>query len=85
MAGKTVQEELRITGEKLRDKIEELIHQGNIRSIIVKNEQGKVLGKIPLTIGVIGAAVAPMLAAFGVIGALASKLTIVVEKEEEES
>ena len=83
MATKTVQEELRITGEKLRETIEKLIHEGNIRSISVKNEQGKVLGKVPLTVGVIGAAVVPMLAAFGVIGALASKLTIVVEKEEE--
>jgi hypothetical protein len=83
MAAKTVHEELRITGEKLRETIEELIHQGNIRSIIVKNDQGKVLGKVPLTVGVIGAAVAPILAAFGVIGALASKLTVVVEKEEE--
>ncbi|MEW5702821.1 MAG: DUF4342 domain-containing protein [Candidatus Zixiibacteriota bacterium] len=84
MAARTVTEELRITGGKLRDKIEELIHQGNIRSIIVKNDEGKMLGKIPLTVGVIGAAVAPVLAAVGIIGALASKLTIVVEKEEEE-
>ncbi len=59
------------------------MHQGNIRSISVKNEEGKTLVHIPLTWGVVGALVAPQLAALGAIAALVSKGTIVVERADE--
>ena len=77
------EEEFRVDGSQIIDKIKELIHEGNIRRIILKNEEGKTLIEIPLTIGVVGAALVPVLAAVGAIAALVAKLTIVVEKIEE--
>lgn len=76
-------EEFKLSGGEIINKIKELIHQGNIRRIILKNEEGKTFMEIPLTVGVVGAALAPILAAVGAIAALVSKLTIVVEKIED--
>ena len=76
-------EEFRVDGSQIIDKIKDLIHEGNIRRITLKNEEGKTLIEIPLTIGVVGAALVPVLAAVGAIAALVAKLTIVVEKIEE--
>lgn len=80
---KARKEEFKLSGSEIIDKIKELIHQGNIRRIIIKNEEGKTIIEIPLTLGVVGAALAPVLAAVGAIAALVSKMTIVVEKTEE--
>ena len=78
----TKKEEFKVRGEDVMKKIKEIIHQGNIRRIILKNEEGKTLVEFPLTIGVVGAALAPVLAAIGTIAALVANLTIVVEKRE---
>jgi Domain of unknown function (DUF4342) len=78
--GQTLYEEFRVTGGEILDKIKELLHQGNVRRIILKDEKGKTFMEIPLTVGVVGAIVAPVLAAVGAVAALASNLTIVVEK-----
>lgn len=79
-------EEFRIQGDELVTKVKTLIHEGNIRRIIVKNETGHPLIEIPLTIGVVGgvlgAAFFPVLAAVGAIGAVATHLTLVIEKRE---
>jgi len=75
-------EEFKLNGGEVINKIKELIHEGNIRRIIIKNEEGKTYVEIPLTIGLVGVALAPILAAVGAIAALASNLTIVVEKVE---
>ena len=75
-------EEYQVTGEMLVAKIKEILHEGNIRRIILKNEEGKTLIEIPLTLGVVGAALLPVLAAVGAIAALAASMTIVVEKME---
>jgi hypothetical protein len=75
-------EEFKLDGSKVVDKVKELIHAGNIRRIILKNEEGKTLIEIPLTLGVVGAAFLPVLAAVGAIAALAASMTIVVEKME---
>ena len=80
--GKTRHEEFKVTGGEIIDRIKELIHQGNIRRIILKNEEGRTLIEIPLTLGVVGAAFLPVLAAVGAIAALAASMTIVVEKIE---
>jgi hypothetical protein len=77
-------EEFKVTGSELIEKIKELIHQGNIRRIILKDDTGKAILEIPLTLGVVGAALMPVLAAVGAVAALVAKLTIVVEKDEEE-
>ena len=72
--------EYRVAGDSLVSKIKELIHQGNIRRIIIKNDEAKVLIEIPLTVGVVGAVLLPVWAAIGAIAALAANLTVVVEK-----
>jgi len=73
-------EEFRVNGDKLVAKIKDLVHEGNIRRVIIKNDDGKVLIDIPLTFGVVGALVAPQLAAIGALAALVTQCTIVVEK-----
>ncbi|GAG72351.1 unnamed protein product [marine sediment metagenome] len=76
-------EEYKISGDKLIAKVKELVHEGNIRRITIKNKEGKDLIEIPLTIGVVGIVLAPALAAIGAIAALVTECTIIVEKIEE--
>ena len=76
-------EEFKLNGSQVVDKIKELIHEGNIRRIILKNDEGETLIEIPLTLGLVGVALMPVLAAVGAIAALVAKMTIVVEKVEE--
>jgi hypothetical protein len=80
--GKVVKEEFSVSSEDLIKKVRDLIHEGNIRRIIVKDEAGKTLLEIPVTVGLLGALIAPYLAALGVIAALATKCTIVIERKE---
>lgn len=75
--------EFKVKGENLLAKIKELIHQGNVTRIIVKNDEGKVYLEIPVTIGLIGALVVPVLAAVGALAALAANFTIEVIRQEE--
>ncbi len=83
MSEKTRTEEFQVNGEELLEKVKELMHAGNIRRIIIRNQEGRTLVDIPLTFGVVGALVAPQLAAIGAIAALLGKGTILVEKAEE--
>jgi hypothetical protein len=73
-------EEFRVNGEELIAKIKQLIHEGNIRRIIIKDKDGKILIEFPLTLGVVGLVLAPTLAAVGAIAALVGEATVVVEK-----
>lgn len=75
-------EEFKVEGEKVVAKIKEVFHEGNIRKVIIKDKDGKTLIEIPMTIGVVGALIAPQLAAIGAIAALLTEATIVVEKRE---
>lgn len=75
--------EFKVKGEDLLAKIKELIHQGNISRIIIKNEEDKVYLEIPVTVGLIGALLLPVLAAIGALAALAANFTIEVIKREE--
>jgi len=83
MAEKVSTEEFQVNGEEILEKIKELVHEGNIRRIIIRNEKGHTLIDIPLTFGVVGALLAPQLAAIGAIAALLGKGTILVEKVED--
>jgi hypothetical protein len=74
-------EEFTLSGDEVVAKVKELIHEGNIRRIIIKNEDGRTMLEVPLTIGLIGAALLPVLAAIGAAAALATRCTIVVERE----
>ena len=76
-------EEHKVSGDDLVAKVKELVHEGNIRRISIKNEEGKTLIEVPLTLGVVGAVLLPVLAAIGAIAALVTDCTIVVEKVDE--
>lgn len=78
---KTYTEEFKVSGEAVVGKVKELIREGNVRRIIIKNEEGKTLLEIPLTVGVVGAVLLPVWAAIGAVAALAARLSIVVVRE----
>lgn len=77
----TTTEEFKIKGDELLAKVRQLINEGNVRKIIIKNKDGKTVVELPLTIGVVGAVFAPVLAAVGAIAALLSECTLVVERD----
>ena len=81
---KTQTSEYKVRGDNLVAKIKEILHEGNVRRIIIKNDDGKTLLEIPLTIGLVGAMFAPVWAALGALAALAADLRIVVEKKVED-
>jgi len=81
---KTFVEEIKVLGNELADKVKALIHEGNVRRIIIKNEQGHTFVEIPVNVAAVGAVFAPVLAAVGALAAMAAKFTIVVEKAREE-
>jgi CBS domain-containing protein len=75
-------EEFKVSGDVLVAKVKELVHEGNIRRVIIKDNEGKTLIEIPLTLGVVGALLLPVWAALGAIAALVTDCTVVVEKIE---
>ncbi len=75
-------QEFKVTGEEVVKKVKQLIKEGNIRRVIVKNEAGKTIVELPLTIGVVGAALLPSFAALGAVAAMLTNCTIVVEKQD---
>jgi len=79
---KVVTEEYSVRGDDLIERVRELLHEGNVTRVIVKDDRGKVLLEISATIGVIGVVIAPWLAALGVIATLATDCRIVVERRE---
>ena len=79
---KTTKESFTINGENLLKKVKELIKEGNIRKITILDKSGKELMTFPLTVGVVGAVFAPVLAAIGALAALIGECTITVEREE---
>jgi hypothetical protein len=79
---RVVTEEFSVNADDLIERVKQLIHEGNVNRIIVKDDRDKVLLEIPATVGVIGAVLVPWLAALGVIAALATRCRIVVERRE---
>lgn len=71
-----------INGENLLKKVKELIEEGNIRKITIHDKSGKELMSFPLTVGVVGAVLAPVLAAVGALAALIGECTITVERDK---
>jgi Domain of unknown function (DUF4342) len=82
MSFQNMVEEIQVMGANLVDKVKELIHEGTVQRIIIKNEQGYTLVEIPVTFAAIGVIAAPVLAAVGAIAAAVTKCTIVVERRE---
>lgn len=79
---KTTTEQIKGTGDQVLKKIKELVNEGNVRKIIIKDKNGKSIAEFPLTIGVIGTAFVPVLAAVGAIVALVAECTISIEREK---
>jgi hypothetical protein len=77
---KTIFEEIKVFGHELADKVRALIHEGNVRRIIIKDDAGNTFVEIPVSVAAVGAVFAPVLAAVGTLAAMAAKFTIVVEK-----
>ena len=75
-------EEIQVLGRDLVDKVRELVHEGNVQRIVVKDEHGNTFVEIPVSVAAVGAVVAPLLAAVGAISALVAKFTIVVVRNE---
>lgn len=75
-------EEFSVNSEELLNKVKQLIKDGNVRRITIKTKEGKTIIVIPLTIGVVGTVLAPVLAAVGAIAALVTQCTITVEREK---
>jgi hypothetical protein len=75
-------EEHKVSGKNLLNRVKELIHEGNVRHITIKNAAGKKVMEIPLTLGVVGVALLPVMAAIGTVIALASDYTLVVERND---
>ncbi len=75
--------EFKVSGKELLDKIEELIKEGNIRRIIIKDSNGKVFIEIPLSIGVIGVLAAPVVTAIGALAGVVAKFTVEIVKEDD--
>ena len=78
-------QEFSVDGDQLLAKVRELVHEGNVRRLTIKNDEGRTMLELPLTIGVLGAALLPVFAAIGALAALATRCTIVVEREVERS
>jgi len=74
-------QEFTLNGDEVLAKVKDLIHEGNIRRISIKNEEGRTMLEVPLTLGLIGAALLPVFAAIGAAAALATRCTIVVERD----
>ncbi len=78
---KKFEEEIKVAGKELTQKVQSLVKEGNVRKITIKDKSGNVILSIPLTIGVIGAVLAPILAAVGAVAALVTECTISVERK----
>ncbi len=74
-------EEIKVAGKNLKSKIKELVREGNVRRIIVRNPEGKTLLDVPLNAGVAGAVLLPFYAAVGTLAVLATNYTIAVERQ----
>ena len=76
-------ERYRVAGDKVVEKLKELLHEGNVRHIVIKNDDGKTLIEIPVSIGVAGALLIPVWAGVGAVAAVVTKCTIEIERQEE--
>ena len=81
---RVIYEEFKVMGKDLVEKIRELIHEGNVRRIIIKDEKGNTFLEIPLTVATVGVITVPLLAGLGAIAALIANFTLVVEKTQPE-
>jgi hypothetical protein len=79
---KPATEEFSLTGEQVIEFLKKILHESNVRRVVLKDESGKTLLEIPVTIGVVGVILLPVWAAIGAAAALVAKMTIVIERTE---
>jgi hypothetical protein len=79
---KPATEEFSLTGEQVIEFLKKILHEGNVRRVVLKDESGKTMLEIPVTIGVVGVILLPVWAAIGAAAALVAKMTIVIERTE---
>jgi len=84
MANEERWEEMKVQGEQLLGKVRELVHEGNVRRIVIENEKGETLVELPLSVGVVGTLLLPMAAAVGAIAAVVTECTIRFDRRPEE-
>lgn len=84
MANEERWEEIKVQGEQLLGKVRELVHEGNVRRIVIENEKGETLVELPLSVGVVGTLLLPMAAAVGAIAAVVTECTIRFDRRPEE-
>jgi hypothetical protein len=75
-------EEFKVKGDELLGKVKEWIHEGNVRHLSIKSSDGRTMLEVPLTLGVVGALVAPVAAALGAVAALVTECTVEVTRDE---
>jgi hypothetical protein len=73
-------ETFQVKGEELLKKVKEIIKEGNVRKITILDKKGNTVLSVPMTVGVVGAVLAPILAAIGALAALITECTIKVER-----
>lgn len=83
MTDRTWKESFKVTGDQLVDAVKKILHEGNVRRVVIKQDTRTIV-EFPLTVGVIGAVFAPMLAAVGALAAVLTECTIEVERQEAE-
>lgn len=76
-------ERYRVAGERVVEKLKELLHEGNVQHVVIKNDEGRTLLEIPVTIGVAGALLAPVWAAVGAMAAVVANCTIEIERQDD--
>ena len=76
-------ERYKVAGERVVEKLKELLHEGNVQHVVIKNDEGKTLLEIPVTIGVAGALLAPVWAAVGAMAAVVTNCTIEIERQDD--
>jgi hypothetical protein len=84
-SGEGTRERHKVSGDRVVEKIRELIREGNVRHVVIKNEEGRTLIEFPVTVGVAGALLLPVWAAIGAIAAVVGSCSIEVERTEEDS
>jgi hypothetical protein len=79
MAERAFKETIKVTADRIVDAVKKAVHEGNVRRVVIKQD-GRIIAEFPLTVGVVGAVLAPMLAAIGAIAAVASDCTVEIER-----
>jgi hypothetical protein len=79
--GKTFKESFKVAADQLVDAVKKIVHEGNVRRIVIKQE-GRIVAEFPMSVGVVGAVIAPVLAAVGALAAVLTECTIEVERDK---